>query len=51
MADEVRRWVIKGPAKQRLDTSNGTYAELAEHLHPTHGIRARYSACNGSSTG
>ena len=32
MADEVRRWVIEGPAKQGLDRANWTHAELADHL-------------------
>jgi transposase len=44
MADEVRRWVIEGPAKQGLDRANWTHAELAEHLARTHGIRASRSA-------
>lgn len=44
MAEEVRRWVIEGPAKQGLDRANWTHAELAEHLFRTHGIRASRSA-------
>jgi transposase len=44
VAEEVRRWVIEGPAKQGLDRANWTYAELAEHLYRTHGIRASRSA-------
>src|SRR5262245_66439783 len=44
MAEEVRRWVIEGPAEQGLDRANWTYAELAEHLYRTHGIRASRSA-------
>jgi transposase len=44
MADEVRRWVIEGPAAQGLDRANWTHAELAEHLYRTHGIRASRSA-------
>jgi transposase len=43
-ADEVRRWVIEGPAAQGLDRANWTHAELAEHLLRTHGIRASRSA-------
>src|SRR5262249_22323630 len=43
-AEEVRRWVIEGPAKQGLDRANWTHAELAEHLFRTHGIRASRSA-------
>jgi transposase len=44
MAEEVRRWVIQGPAQQGLDRANWTHAELAEHLYRTHGIRASRSA-------
>lgn len=44
MADEVRRWVIEGPAAQGLDRANWTHAELAEHLYRTRGIRASRSA-------
>lgn len=44
MAEEVRRLVIEGPAKQGLDRANWTHAELAEHLFRTHGIRASRSA-------
>jgi transposase len=44
MAEEVRRWVIEGPAKQGLDRANWTHAELAEPLYRTHGIRASRSA-------
>jgi transposase len=44
LADEIRRWVIDGPAAQGLDRANWTYAELAEHLFRTHGIRASRSA-------
>jgi transposase len=43
-AEEVRRWVIEGPAAQGLDRANWTHAELAEHLFRTHGIRASRSA-------
>ena len=31
LADEVRRWVIEGPAEQGLDRANWTHAELADH--------------------
>ena len=44
LAEEVRRWVIEGPAEQGLDRANWTHAELAEHLYRTHGIRASRSA-------
>jgi transposase len=44
MADEIRRWVIEGPAKQGLDRANWTHEELAEHLYKTKGIRTSRSA-------
>ena len=43
-ADEIRRWVIGGPAGQGLDRANWTHAELADHLRKTHGISASRSA-------
>jgi transposase len=48
MADEIKRWVTEGPAKQGLDRANWTYAEPAEHLLRTHGIRASRSAVQRS---
>jgi transposase len=44
LADEIRRWVIDGPAAQGLDRANWTHAELADHLKKTHGIVASRSA-------
>jgi transposase len=44
LADEIKRWVIDGPAKQGLDRANWTHAELADHLYQTHGIRTSRSA-------
>ena len=44
LADEVRRWVIEGPAKQGLDRANWTHEELAGHLYKTKGIRTSRSA-------
>ena len=44
LADEIKRWVIGGPAKQGLDRANWTHAELADHLFKTHGIRTSRSA-------
>src|SRR5512147_2952712 len=44
MADEIRRWVIEGPAQQGLDRANWTHAELADHLKKTHGIVASRAA-------
>jgi transposase len=44
LADEVRRWVLEGPAKQGLDRANWTHPELAEHLYRTHGVHTSRSA-------
>ena len=44
LADEVRRWVIGGPAAFGLDRANWTHAELADHLFKSHGIRASRAA-------
>jgi transposase len=44
LADEVRRWVIEGPAKQGLDRANWTHEELADHLLKTQGLRTSRSA-------
>lgn len=44
MADEVKRWVIEGPAEQGLDRANWTHEELAGHLKKTHGITTSRSA-------
>jgi transposase len=44
LAQELRRWVIEGPARQGLDRANWTHLELAEHLYRTHGIRTSRSA-------
>ena len=44
LAPVLRQWVIGGPAKQGLDRANWTYAELADHLLKTHGIRVGKSA-------
>ena len=40
----LQQWVKDGPVKQGLDRANWTYAELADHLYKTKGIRARKSA-------
>jgi transposase len=40
----LRSWVIEGPAAQGLDRANWTYAELADHLFRTHGVRVGKSA-------
>src|SRR3954447_14176942 len=51
LADEVRRWVIDGPAKQGLDRANWTHEEIADHLLKAKGIRTSRSAvqrfCSG----
>jgi transposase len=44
LADEVRQWVIDGPAEQGLDRANWTHEELADHLKKTKGIRTSRSA-------
>ncbi len=44
LADEVRRWVIEGPAQQGLDRANWTHEELADHLYKTHGVATSRSA-------
>ena len=44
LAEDVRRWVIEGPAQQGLDRANWTHEELAEHLRKTHGLRTSRSA-------
>ncbi len=44
LAEELRRWVIEGPARQGLDRANWTHPELADHLYQTHGVRTSRSA-------
>jgi transposase len=44
LADEIRAWVIDGPAKQGLDRANWTHEELADHLLKAKGIRTSRSA-------
>jgi transposase len=44
LAPTVRQWVIQGPQAQGLDRANWTYAELAEHLYRTRGVRVGKSA-------
>jgi transposase len=44
LADEIRRWVIDGPAKQGLDRANWTHEELADYLFKAKGIRTSRSA-------
>jgi transposase len=44
LAPLLQRWVIGGPARQGLDRANWTYAELADHLSQSTGIRVQKSA-------
>lgn len=44
LADEVRRLVLEGPAKQGLDRANWTHEELADYLFKAHGIQTSRSA-------
>jgi len=44
LADEVKRWVIDGPARHGLDRANWTHEELADHLFKTKGIKTSRSA-------
>src|SRR5262245_46475774 len=44
LAPALQQWVIDGPVQQGLDRANWTYAELADHLFKTKGIRVRKSA-------
>ena len=44
LADEVKGWVIGGPASQGLDRANWTHEELADHLKRTKGIGTSRSA-------
>src|SRR5690349_3872952 len=44
LADEIRRWVLEGPAKQGLDRAGWTHEELADHLLKAQGIRTSRSA-------
>ena len=44
VADEVRQWVIDGPAKQGLDRANWTHEEIAARLLKAKGIRTSRSA-------
>jgi transposase len=44
LADEVKAWVIGGPASCGLDRANWSHEELADHLKKTHGIKTSRSA-------
>jgi len=51
LADEIKGWVIGGPASQGLDRANWTHEELADHLRKVKGVRTSRSAmqrfCSG----
>jgi transposase len=44
LADEVKGWIINGPAAYGLDRANWTHEELADHLRKTKGIQTSRSA-------
>lgn len=44
LADEVKAWVIGGPASCGLDRASWSHEELADHLFKTHGIKTSRSA-------
>ena len=44
LADEIKAWVIGGPASCGLDRANWTYEEIADHLRKAKGIETSRSA-------
>jgi transposase len=44
LADEIKAWVIGGPASVGLDRANWTHEELADHLLKARGVRTSRSA-------
>jgi transposase len=44
LAPVLQQWVLDGPVAQGLDRANWTYAELADHLYKTRGLRVQKSA-------
>jgi transposase len=44
LAQEVRAWVIGGPASQGIDRANWTHEEIADHLKKAKGIKTSRSA-------
>jgi transposase len=44
LADEIRSWVIGGPAGVGLDRANWTYEEIAGHLKKARGVKTSKSA-------
>jgi transposase len=51
LAPLLQRWVIDAPAAQGLDRANGTYADWADHLFKTKGIRVQKSAMQAFCSG
>lgn len=51
LADEVKAWVIGGPAKHGLDRANWTHEEIADHLLKAKGIRTSRSAAQRFCSG
>lgn len=49
-ADEIKGWVIGGPANQALDRANWTHEELADHLKRTKRSVPPGRPCSGSSS-
>jgi transposase len=44
LADEIKAWVLRGPAGCGLDRANWTYEELADHLYRAKAIKTSRSA-------
>ncbi len=44
LAPLLQQWVKGGPVAQGLDRANWTYAELADHLYKSRGLRVQKSA-------
>jgi transposase len=44
LADEIKAWVIGGPASVGLDRANWTHEEIADHLYKAKGIKTSRSA-------
>ena len=44
LAPLLQQWVKDGPVRQGLDRANWTYAELADHLYKSKGVRVQKSA-------
>jgi transposase len=44
LADEIKAWVIAGPAGVGLDRANWTHEEIADHLRKAKGVKTSKSA-------